>query len=194
MITKLIAARRQLDAAIRLLDEEDLAAHTFAYAAYCLLRDKFGPGEMMKMLKKIEEELNLREVPEYLKHAEHYPEAILKEHSPETAHITIALAIRLWREHGRKETEPMRAFSRRKNPYEPKKRHYAATEIIASGDIAEVTKITASSTGGSPTTLGRAAGGDAGDVRSALAAVPSWERRAYPRARRHRIVVQSVRI
>ena len=89
------AARRLLDTAIRLFDEEDLAAHAIAYQAYCLLRDKFGPGEMVEWLKKVEDALNLREIPEYLKHSECYPEAILKEHSPETAYFVITLAIRL---------------------------------------------------------------------------------------------------
>ena len=87
---------------------------------------------------------HVSEIPNYLKHGDRYPDAILKEHSPETTHITIALAIRLWREHGEGETEAMRA---RPNPYEPGKRHDAALKIIESGEIADAAKITTSSTG-----------------------------------------------
>jgi hypothetical protein len=69
-ISKLDAARKQLDCAIHLLDSEDPAAHTLAYAAYCLLRDLSGAD-----LRKLEDALRLREVPEFLKHADHHPEA-----------------------------------------------------------------------------------------------------------------------
>ena len=151
MITKLEAARQLLDAAIHLLDEEDLAAHALAYQAYCLLRDKFGPGGTVDLLKKVEKALNLREIPEYLKHSEYYPEAILKEHSPETAHAIIALSIRLWIEHGEDQTERMRAFALRPIPYEPELRHAVATEVIAKGgDIAKAASLTRKSTGNSP--------------------------------------------
>src|SRR5690242_18095908 len=54
-----------------------------AYNAYCLLRDKFGLGDAFAT---IEETLGLRSIPEFLKHADWYPHAVLKEHSVETAH------------------------------------------------------------------------------------------------------------
>jgi hypothetical protein len=90
-----------------------------------------------------EEKLGLRSIPEFLKHADWYPHAVLKEHSAETAHITFALAIRLWKDNVGAETEPMRAFGLRKKPYEPEKLLHAATDVIAGGreigDIAEIT-------------------------------------------------------
>jgi hypothetical protein len=126
MITKLDAAKRQLERAIHLLDEDDLSAHTLAFAAYCLLRDLIGPGALMDAIKGVEKALNISEIPHFLKHGDHHPEAILKEHSPETAHTTMALAIRLWKENGYEPTITMSEFSRRPNPYEPGKRHRRA--------------------------------------------------------------------
>jgi hypothetical protein len=40
-------------------------------------------------------------LPGFFRHAGE-PNAILEEHSPETAYATITLAIRLWEEHGQK--------------------------------------------------------------------------------------------
>lgn len=146
MITKVDAARRQLDRAILLLDEDDLPAHALAYNAYCLLRDLFGSGEWMTALKKIEDALDLRPIAEYLKHGETHPEAVLKRHSAETVHAVIKLAIRLWQEHGYEPTQPMKNFSTRANPYEEGKLHHKAVEIIDSGELNEVTKLTQPST------------------------------------------------
>jgi hypothetical protein len=134
-ISKLEAARQQLDCAIRLPDTEDLAAHTLAYAAYGLLRDLLGPGATVKVLRKLEKRLSLQDVPEFLKHAEWYPEAILKEHSAKTAHFTIRLAILLWEEHGQEQTDAMRDFCKRPHPYKPGYRHRAALEEIERGRI-----------------------------------------------------------
>jgi len=140
MIDSSIAATRQLHTALRILDEDDLSAHMLAYNAYCLLRDKFGLGDAFVA---IEEKLGLRAIPEFLKHADWYPHAVLKEHSAEAAHITFTLAILLWKDNVGAETEPMRTFGLRKNPYEPAKLHHAATEVITGGgeigDIAEIT-------------------------------------------------------
>jgi len=127
MIDSSMAATRQLHTALRIVDEDDLSAHMLAYNAYCLLRDKFGLGDAFVA---IEEKLGLREIPEFLKHADWYPHAVLKEHSAEAAHITFTLAILLWKDNVGAETEPMRTFGLRKNPYEPAKLHHAATEVI----------------------------------------------------------------
>jgi hypothetical protein len=118
-IGKLDAARQQLDCAIRLLDSEDVAAHTLAFAAYGLLRDLLGHGPDMEVLLRLEKRVKLRNVPEFLKHGKHDPEAILKEHSHETAHLTITLAIRLWEEHGQELTPAMQNFGKRPDPYKP---------------------------------------------------------------------------
>jgi hypothetical protein len=136
-ISKLEAARQQLDCAIRLPDTEDLAAHTLAYAAYGLLRDLLGPGATVKVLRKLKKQLSLQDVPEFLKHAECYPEAILKEHSANTAHLTIRLAILLWEEHGQGQTDAMRDFCKRRDPYKPGYRHSAALEEIERGRMPE---------------------------------------------------------
>ena len=46
-ITKLDAAQRQLDCAIRLMfsGEDSLVIHNLAYDAFCILRDLLGPSE-----------------------------------------------------------------------------------------------------------------------------------------------------
>jgi hypothetical protein len=138
-ISKLEAARRQLDWAIRLLlaGEDSVSTHTLAYASYCLLRDLRGRGPS-KVLKKLEEKLKLREVPEFFKHAESDPTDILEEHSPKTAHLTIALAIALWKEHGQVETAAMREFSKLPDPYKPGHRaSYVLTVAREEGPIME---------------------------------------------------------
>jgi hypothetical protein len=150
-ISKLDAARKQLDCAIHLLDSEDPAARTLAYAAYCLLRDLSGAD-----LRKLEDALRLREVPEFLKHADHHPEAILREHSPKTAHLTIALAIRLWKEHGQEMTEAMRDFCKRPNPCKLGHRHSAALEMVQHGSLPGLASIVTlpSTVSGTPTIPG----------------------------------------
>jgi hypothetical protein len=147
-ICKLEAAQRQLDCAIGLLDTEDLAAHTLAYAAYGRLRDLLGPGATVKKLRDLEDELGLQQVPEFLKHAEYYPDAILKEHSDKTAHLTIRLAILLWEEHGQAQTDAMRDFCKRPNPYKRSYRHSTAFQEIEQGRFPEPGHLTASSTSG----------------------------------------------
>lgn len=141
-IGKLDAARQQLDCAIRLLDREDVAAHTLAFAAYGLLRDLLGHGPDMEVLLRLEKRVKLRNVPEFLKHGKHDPEAILKEHSHETAHLTITLAIRLWEEHGQELTPAMQNFGKRPDPYKPGHRHSAAAETVRQGGpLAELENI-----------------------------------------------------
>src|SRR6516165_4583541 len=108
-ITKLDAVRRQLDCAIRLLDTEDLAAHTLAWAAFNVLFEMLGKDATWKVVSKVKNKLKLGKVPGFLRHAGD-PNAILPEHSPETAYLTIVLAIRLWEERGEKLTEPMSEF------------------------------------------------------------------------------------
>ena len=57
----------------------------------------------------------------------------MREHSPETAHLTITLAIRLWEEHGQELTPAMQNFSKRPDPYQPGHRHSAAVETVRHG-------------------------------------------------------------
>ena len=49
-VSQLDAARRQLDCAIGLLDTEDLAAHTLAWAAYNLLFEMVGDDTTRKVI------------------------------------------------------------------------------------------------------------------------------------------------
>ena len=143
-IDKIEAARLQLQCAIRILDSEDVAAHTLAYAAYCLLRDLLDLD-----LRKLEDALNVRELPEFLKHAKSDPQDVLKEHSPETAHLTITLAILLWKMNNQEPTDAMREFDKRRDPYEPDRRHSEALKPARQGSLPELKDIlTPPSTGG----------------------------------------------
>jgi hypothetical protein len=66
-IGKLDAAQRQLDCAIRLwfVDEDNLAIHTLAYAACCLLRDLL-EEQKREVLRKFEASQKFGEVPDFL--------------------------------------------------------------------------------------------------------------------------------
>ena len=138
-ITKLEAARRQLDCALRLRLEggDSLAVHTLAFAAYCLLRDLIGKSERKKVLKDFEETLEFRKVPNYLKHADSDPGDILKKHDEKHTYITLALAIRLWTERGQPETSPMRVFSALPDPFKPDHRASETLKYVKHGPIAD---------------------------------------------------------
>ena len=105
------AAKSHIDCAIRLFQTDDLEAHSLAYAAYGLLFELLGKGPTKDAVRKLEKKLKLGEIPNYFKHRYSDPGAILQEHSPETAHLAVAVAIRLWEEHGESQTEAMRQFS-----------------------------------------------------------------------------------
>jgi len=138
-ISKTDAARRQLDFAIRALlnGEDSLSVHNLAYDAYCVLRDLFGPSATLKVLKRFENSANLREVPEYLKHAENDREAILNKHSDKHTYITLALAIRLWKEHGGEETPEMLAFSELPDPFKPGHKASETLGFVREGPITD---------------------------------------------------------
>jgi hypothetical protein len=129
-ISKLDAARHQLDRAIRLLlDQNDsICADTLSYAAYRVLREKLDL-DRAQLMERLEEALKVGKVSCFLKHAKHDPDAVLDKHSPETVHITIALAIMLWKEHGQEETAAMKEFSALPDPYEPEYRHSSAIRM-----------------------------------------------------------------
>jgi hypothetical protein len=62
----------------------------------------------------------------------------LQDHSPETVHLTIVLAIKLWREHGKEETEAMKRFSALPDPYKSGYRHSVALKATdGEGPITE---------------------------------------------------------
>jgi len=152
-ITKLVAARRQLEQAItmRLAGVDSVSMHTLAYASYCLLRDLLGLGPTMAMLRKLEKNLDLGNVPNFLKHAETDPARILKEHSAKTAHLTIALALMLWKEHGQAETALMKQFWTMPDPHKPVYRHSPVFRMAGMGTLREARRkyaVTLSTTGG----------------------------------------------
>ena len=138
-ISKLWAARRQLDCAIRLLQEgeDPLAVHILAYAAYCILRDLCGPSQRREVLRQLEKSRQLGKVPNYLKHADKRPHAILKKHSDKHTYITLALAIRLWKERGQPETTEMRAFSELPDPFKPGHKASETLKFVQHGPIAD---------------------------------------------------------
>jgi hypothetical protein len=101
MITQLDAVRQQLDCATRLLDTDDLPAHTLAWAAFNVLHELLGGDATRKVVCKVEKKLQLGKVPAFLRHAGE-PNAILPEPSAKTPFLTIVLAIRLWAARGQK--------------------------------------------------------------------------------------------
>jgi hypothetical protein len=98
-ISKLDAAKRQLDCAISLLlsKQDSLAIHTLAYAAYRLVHDHH-PKNVKAILEEFERTVSFKAIPNFLKHADSDAGAILDDHSLETTWLTIAVAIRLWNE------------------------------------------------------------------------------------------------
>jgi hypothetical protein len=138
-ITKLEAAGRQLGSALRLRRDggDSLAVHTLAWAAYCLLRDLLGKSQTREVLRQFEKSQQLGKVPNYLKHADKRPQAILKKHSETHTYITLALAIRLWGERGQPETSEMRAFSALPDPFKPGYKAGAALTFAKEGPISD---------------------------------------------------------
>ena len=83
-VDKIEAARLQLAHALRILDSEDVVAHTLTWAVYCLLRD------LLKLdLSGLERALRIGEVPGYFSHAKSDPNDILLVHSPATLQLTM---------------------------------------------------------------------------------------------------------
>jgi hypothetical protein len=70
-----------------------------------------------------------RMVPNFLKHANRDPDAMLAAHTPDRAHLTLALAIRLWVELGKQETAAMQRFMLLPDPYKPGYRASAFVEF-----------------------------------------------------------------
>ena len=81
-------------------------------------------------LRKLEDALKMREVPEYLKHDNRDQDDILTEHSDKTVHLTIALAIALWEANGQALTDPMKEFQKLPNPYRPGYRHSTVFNVV----------------------------------------------------------------
>jgi hypothetical protein len=98
-IDKIEAAGRQLDGAcrLRLVNDDSLLVHTLGYAAFGILRDLVRHREhrMNAVLDILEDQSSkmgekFREVPNFLKHADWYPDAVLEVHSEKDVHLTLA--------------------------------------------------------------------------------------------------------
>jgi hypothetical protein len=104
-IDKIEAAGRQLDGACRLrLDKGDsLIVHTLGFAAFGILSDlvrhrEHPMNDVLDILRDRASKMwrEFRGVPNFLKHANSDPNGMLAAHTPDTAHLTLALAILLW--------------------------------------------------------------------------------------------------
>jgi hypothetical protein len=115
-IDKTDAAGRQLDSAcrLRLGNEDSLVVHTLGFAAFGILSDLVRHREhpMNDVLDILQDRASkmwqeFRGVPNFLKHADTDPGGMLAAHTPDTAHLTLALAILLWIELGNQPTVAM---------------------------------------------------------------------------------------
>lgn len=75
--------------------------------------------------------------PNYLKHADKRPHAILKKHSDKHTYITLTLAIRLWKERAQPETTHMQAFSELPDPFKPGHKASETLKFVQHGPIAD---------------------------------------------------------
>jgi hypothetical protein len=96
-----------------------------------------GDDATRKVMLRVKDKLKLGKLPGFFRHAGE-PNAILEEHSPETAFVTITLAIRLWQEHGQTLTDAMQEFDKRPNPYEPGYRHRAVVEAARHAPLSKL--------------------------------------------------------
>jgi hypothetical protein len=122
-ISKLEAAQRQLDCAIRFYGKEDsLAVHTLAFASFRLLFDLCPNQHAIRVaLENIIETMEwskFTRVPNFLKHADRDPEGLLDDHSEESVYITIVFATLLYVANGGHETPDMLSFLERDDPFE----------------------------------------------------------------------------
>ena len=145
-ITKLEAAQRQLDGACRgrLNHEDSLNVHTLGYASFGILSGlvRARPHRMNDVLAILLDQTSkmgrqFREVPNFLKHADRDPDGMLAAHSPDTVHLTLALAIRLWVELGNQESEAMRKFMQLPDPYKPGYRASAFVQFANERPVTE---------------------------------------------------------
>jgi hypothetical protein len=125
-IDKVEAAGRQLDGAcrFRLANEDSLIVHTLGYAAFGILSDlvRHRDHPMNDVLDILQDRASkmwreFRGVPNFLKHADTDPDGMLMAHTPDTAHLTLALGVLLWVELRNQPTEAMQKVIALPNPY-----------------------------------------------------------------------------
>lgn len=115
-ISKLEAAQRQIDAAIRMLLNEDdiLAVHTLAWAAYCIVTDvakatNSGPGSAGVVFRQLLGGYH-REIANFLKHADRDPNDALFEFPEDTPEFLLEIAFIVYESIGGKRTREMDAL------------------------------------------------------------------------------------
>ena len=118
-ITKLEAARRQLDAAIRLYfaDDDPIAVHTLVGAAHILITDLSKAAKLESILDRYivpayrwEFEGAIRSVQNFFKHSERDgPDATL-EFDPHFTELMLLIDIEMFKELTGSATDPMRVF------------------------------------------------------------------------------------
>jgi hypothetical protein len=105
-----------------------------------------------KVMKKLEKDLELGKVPNFSKHVQGDPDAILEEHSAKAVHLTIAIAIKLWERQEQTQTEAMKQFASLSDPYRPGHQASYTLEVMKEeGPITEEKRqriLTPASTGG----------------------------------------------
>src|ERR1017187_8231362 len=117
-ITKLDAARRQLDTAIKLFfDKEDsLSVHTLAYASFKILFDIYPLHKGDDFATKIDEMIRVmgwqrfNDTANFLKHADRDPAELLRHHDADGTQAFIGLASLMYRRIAGDFTPLMRGF------------------------------------------------------------------------------------
>ena len=118
-ITKLDAAHRQLDCAIRMyFDQSDsLCIHTLGYAAFKILYDLYPKKRTDQFTEQLERQIGMSlgwkyitHVPNFLKHADNDADAILENHSSERVCCILGWSCILHHRITGRMTAEMRAF------------------------------------------------------------------------------------
>ena len=118
LITKIEAARRQLDAAIELFfhEGEELATHTLVGAAHILITDLSKAANLESILDRYivpdwrwKFEKAIRAPQNFIKHADTDAEATL-EFNPHNTELMLFIDIEMFKELTGSATDPMRAF------------------------------------------------------------------------------------
>lgn len=117
-VSKLAAARRQLDTAIKLFfdNEDGFAVYTLAYAAFKILFDIYPVHKNDGFADKIDEMIRkhgwqrFNRTANFLKHADRDPHDLLKDHSAEDAQGIIGFASIMYRRLAGDFSPQMRGF------------------------------------------------------------------------------------